>query len=284
MIISVASGKGGTGKTTIAVSLALSILEEEVQFLDCDVEEPNASIFLKPRIKEVVPVSIPVPRIDQEKCDFCGKCAEVCAYHALAVLPQEVLVFPHLCHGCGGCNLLCPRGAITEVGREIGTMEIGRSNGMDFIQGRLNVGEAMPTPLIRAVREEAKKRRNPAAVTVIDASPGTSCPVVEAVKGSDFCILVTEPTPFGLNDLALAVEVLRKLGIPLGVVINRSGMGNDKVDFYCQENHIPILLRIPFDREIAVLYSQGIPIVQRKKEYMEKFRGMMNRIQESLLI
>ena len=280
MIVSVASGKGGTGKTTVAVSLALSISEEEVQFLDCDVEEPNASIFLKPQIEEALPVSIPVPRIDQEKCNFCGKCAEVCAYHALAVLPGKVLVFPHLCHGCGGCSLLCPQGAITEVGREIGTMEISRSGDIEFIQGRLNVGEAMPTPLIRAVREEAKKRRNPAAVTVIDASPGTSCSVVEAVKGSDFCILVTEPTPFGLNDLILAVEVLRKLGILFGVVINRSGMGNDKVDFYCQENNIPILLRIPFDREIAVLYSQGIPIVQGKKEYMERFRGMMDHVKE----
>jgi len=280
MIVSVASGKGGTGKTTVAVSLALSISEEEVQFLDCDVEEPNASIFLKPQIKEILPVSIPIPRINQEKCDFCGRCTEVCAYHALAMLPKKVLVFPHLCHGCGGCSLLCPQGAITEVGREIRTMEIGRSGDIEFIQGKLNVGEAMPTPLIRAVREEAKKRRNSAAVTVIDASPGTSCSVVEAVKGSDFCILVTEPTPFGLNDLILAVEVLRKLGIPFGVVINRSGMGNDKVDFYCQENNIPILLRIPFDREIAVLYSQGIPIVQGKKEYMERFRGMMDHIKE----
>jgi len=284
MIVSVASGKGGTGKTTVAVSLALSISEEEVQFLDCDVEEPNASIFLKPQIEEALPVSIPVPRIDQEKCNFCGKCAEVCAYHALAVLPGKVLVFPHLCHGCGGCSLLCPQGAITEVGREIGTMEIGRSGDIEFIQGKLNVGEAMPAPLIRAVKERARKSMNSTTLTIVDAPPGTSCPVIEAVKDSDFCILVTEPTPFGLNDLALAVEVLRKLGIPFGVVINRSGMGNDKVDFYCQENNIPILLRIPFDREIAVLYSQGIPIVQGKKEYMERFRGMMNRIQELLLI
>ena len=284
MIVSVASGKGGTGKTTVAVSLALSISEEEVQFLDCDVEEPNAGIFLQPQIKEILPVSIPIPRINQEKCNFCGRCTEVCAYHALAMLPKKVLVFPHLCHGCGGCSLLCPQGAITEVGREIGTMEIGRSGDIEFIQGRLNVGEAMPTPLIRAVKERARKSMNSTTLTIVDAPPGTSCPVIEAVKDSDFCILVTEPTPFGLNDLALAVEVLRKLGIPLGVVINRSGMGNDKVDFYCQENHIPILLRIPFDREIAVLYSQGIPIVQRKKEYMERFRWMMNRIQESLLI
>ena len=284
MIVSVASGKGGTGKTTVAVSLALSISEEEVQFLDCDVEEPNAGIFLKPQIKEILSVSIPIPRIDQEKCNFCGRCTEVCAYHALAMLPKKVLVFPHLCHGCGGCSLLCPQGAITEVGREIGTMEIGRSGDIEFIQGRLNVGEAMPTPLIRAVKERARKSMNSTTLTIVDAPPGTSCPVIEAVKDSDFCILVTEPTPFGLNDLALVVEVLKKLEIPFGVVINRSGMGNDKVDFYCQENHIPILLQIPFDREIAVLYSQGIPVVQEKKEYMERFRGMMNRIQELLLI
>ncbi|HOQ67606.1 MAG TPA: ATP-binding protein [Candidatus Atribacteria bacterium] len=285
MMISIASGKGGTGKTTVAANLALSIPERGVQFLDCDVEEPNASIFLKPRIEETVSVSIPVPRIDQEKCDFCGECAKICAYHALAVLPKKVLVFPHLCHGCGGCSLLCPQGAITEQDREIGRVEIGHSNGIEFIHGKLNVGEAMPTPLIRVIKEKARRRgrwTNPASVTVIDAPPGTSCSVIEAIKGSDFCILVTEPTPFGLNDLILAVEVLKKLQVSFGVVINRSSMGDYRVDSYCQENHIPILLRIPFDREIATLYSQGIPIVQEKKEYIEDFRQMMDYIQELL--
>jgi len=271
MIISVASGKGGTGKTTVAVNLALSL--KNIQFIDCDVEEPNAHIFLKPRITGEKKASILVPDVDEAKCTYCGKCREVCAYHAIAVLPGNdgkkgsVLIFPHLCHGCGACSLLCPQGAIKEVNKEIGVIEIGEKSDMQFINGRLNIGEAMSPPLIRQVKEYVNSTRT----VIIDAPPGTSCPVITAVKGSDFCVLVTEPTPFGLNDLILAVEVLRKLQIPFGVVINRSDLGDGKVDDYCKEASIPVLMRIPFSREIAVSYSEGVPIVEQDNSYQDKF-------------
>ncbi len=271
MIISVASGKGGTGKTTIAVNLALSL--KNIQLLDCDVEEPNAHIFLKPRFSGEKKASIPVPEVDERKCTYCGKCRDVCAYHAIAVLPASngkkgnVLIFPHLCHGCGACSLLCPQEAIKEVNKEIGVVEIGEKQDIQFIHGRLNIGEAMSPPLIRQV----KSYINPTRTVIIDAPPGTSCPVITAVKGSDFCVLVTEPTPFGLNDLILAVEVLRKLNIPFGVVINRSDIGDGKVEDYCLKENILILMKIPFSREIAVSYSEGIPIVKKDPSYQDKF-------------
>ncbi|MFA5005338.1 MAG: ATP-binding protein [Candidatus Omnitrophota bacterium] len=271
MIISIASGKGGTGKTTVAVNLALSL--ENVQLLDCDVEEPNVHLFLKPRIREENKAYIAIPEVDEAKCIYCGRCREVCAYHAIAVLPASegkkgsVLVFSHLCHGCGACSLFCPQGAIKEVNKEIGVIEIGEKGDMQFVQGRLNIGEAMSPPLIRQV----KKYINPARTVIIDSPPGTSCPVITAVKGSDFCVLVTEPTPFGLNDLILAVEVLRKLQIPFGAVINRSDIGDGKVEGYCKQEGIPILMQIPFSREIAVSYSEGIPIIKKDVSYQDKF-------------
>ena len=274
MIISIASGKGGTGKTTVAVNLALSL--KNIQFLDCDVEEPNAHIFLKPRIESKNKATILVPEIDEVKCTYCGKCREVCAYHAIAVLPGSngkkgsVLVFPHLCHGCGACRLLCPQGAVKEVDREIGVIEIGAKGDMQFIHGRLNIGEAMSPPLIRQVKEYINATRT----VIIDAPPGTSCPVITVVKGSDFCVLVTEPTPFGLNDLILAVEVLRKLQIPFGVVINRSDIGDGKVEAYCGNENIPVLMKIPFSREIAISYSKGIPIVEIDVSYKDKFNNL----------
>lgn len=279
MIISVASGKGGTGKTLVATSLALSLREKgEVQLLDCDVEEPNAHIFLKSYLEQKESVFIPIPQVDETKCTYCGKCAEVCAYNAIAVMKNKVLIFPELCHGCGACAYLCPEQAISEMGKEIGVVEIGNSEGIEFVQGRLNVGEAMAPPVIRRVKQHI----NPEKTVIIDVSPGTSCPVVEAIKGSDFCLLVTEPTPFGLNDFILAVEVVKKLNIPCGVVLNRAGLGDSKVEEYCLQESIPILLKIPLDTEIAKLYSKGIPLVdglpQWQDDFIELFHEVKGRI------
>ena len=285
MVIAVASGKGGTGKTTIAVGLALSL--ENVQFLDCDVEEPNAHIFLKPEITRTERVNLPVPKANEDRCTYCGKCAEICAYNAIAVIKETVLLFSELCHGCGGCRLLCPEDAIEEVGRPIGVLEKGKAGHICFIHGKLNVGEALAVPLVRAVKRaslETHPNNNQFTsnngITIIDVPPGTSCPVIESVKGSDFCLLATEPTPFGLNDLILAVETLRKLKIPFGVVINRADVGDKKVDEYCQDEKIPILMRIPLDRDIAIAYSKGIPVTEAKPAYKKDFLKLYKNIKQ----
>jgi MinD superfamily P-loop ATPase len=275
MIISVASGKGGTGKTLVATSLALSLKDKyRVQILDCDVEEPNDHIFLKPNITHSEAVSVPVPNIDEKKCTHCGKCAEVCAYHAIAVLGEYVLTFPELCHGCGACGYLCPEKAISEIPYEIGVIETGQSNGIAFGHGKLAIGQAMAPPVIRKVKRLINRDR----VVIIDASPGTSCPVVEAIKGSDFCLLVTEPTPFGLNDLVLTVETVRQLGIPCGIVLNRAGVGDGKTEQYCARENIPILLTIPLDMNIASLYSQGVPLVEGMPDYKRSFIELYEKI------
>jgi len=282
MIISVASGKGGTGKTTVAVNLALFLSQEkskDIQFLDCDVEEPNDHVFLKPEITGSRAVSILVPRVDEEKCTYCGKCAEVCAYHAIVVLGSHVLTFPQLCHGCGACSYLCPEEAISEESRETGAVEWGHSDGVSFVQGKLTVGEAMPGPVIRKVKEYAA---NDGGTIIIDVPPGTSCPVVEAVKDSDFCLLVTEPTPFGLNDLVLAVETARELGIPCGVVLNRASVGDSKVQEYCEKENIPIMLSIPLDTEIARLYSRGISLVEGLPQWKDSFLELFDKIKASM--
>jgi len=280
MIIAVASGKGGTGKTTVAVNLALSL--KNVQIIDCDVEEPNAHIFLKPEIQDRKAACVPIPEIIEERCNECGICQEVCAFNSIVVLPApdgtskgSVLVFPNLCHSCGACYILCPQAAIREVEREIGVVESGWAGPDAFAHGKLNIGEAMAPPLIRKV----KKLIDPGRTVIIDAPPGTSCPVIESVKGADFCILVTEPTPFGLHDLKLAVEMLKTVGIPFGLIINRSDIGDDRTDEYALQNKIPILMRIPYDREIAELYSRGMNIIEAKKEYKTRFRELFSRIE-----
>jgi len=259
MILAVASGKGGTGKTTVAVALALAA-PGPVRLLDCDVEEPNAHLFLKPEIRSREPVSIPVPVVDEARCDACGACGRACQYHAIVSLKTKPLVFPELCHGCGGCAAACPRGAITEVGREIGVIEIGSAGRIAFLGGRLHVGQPMSPPLIRAV----KRLGTGDGLTILDCPPGTSCPVVAAVRGSDFVLLVTEPTPFGLNDLRLAVGTIRQLGLPFGVIINRADAGDGRVGDYCREEGIPVLLQIPEDRRIAETYARGESVLSAR--------------------
>lgn len=278
MIISVASGKGGTGKTTVAVNMALVVQEKEnVRLLDCDVEEPNAHIFLKPRIQTSEPVGIPVPEVRKERCNYCGRCAGVCAFNALAVIKDSVLIFAELCHGCGGCTYFCPEGAIIEVERPIGVVEYGFSGNLELVHGRLNPGEAMSPPLINAVKRMVISD----TVNIIDAPPGTSCPVVTAVKGSDFCLLVTEPTPFGLSDLDLAARMVEKLEIPAGVVINRCDMGDDQVEDYCRDRGLPVLLKLPWDRELAVLYARGEPAALSLPAWRKPFCELFDRIMET---
>lgn len=276
MIISVASGKGGTGKTTVSTNLALSI--GYAQFIDCDVEEPNGNIFIKAKIKEHEDVSVSIPKIDKEKCNYCGKCSEFCAYNALAVVPSDVLVFPELCHSCGGCELVCPEDAISWNVRIIGRLEHGQAKNIDFYHGMLNVGEMQAIPVIKALKRKIDKNMN----VIIDVPPGTSCPVIESIAGSDYCILVTEPTPFGFYDLKLAVEVVKHLSIPFGIIINRDGIGDKKVENFCQNQHIPILLKIPERRKIANLYSKGITLVNESYEWHEMFGLVFNRIQEEV--
>ncbi len=275
MIISIASGKGGTGKTTVAVNFAVSIASK-VQLIDCDVEEPNAHLFIKPVIENKKTVTIPVPEIDEEKCNQCGKCGEVCRFNAITLVGSSVLTFPALCHGCGGCLRVCPENAITETGREIGVMESGHKNDLGFVHGRLRIGEAMSPPLIADVRSYT----DPEMLTIIDAPPGTSCPVITAIKGADFILMVTEPTPFGLHDLRLGVEAVKLLGIPHGLIINRSDIGNDSVKKYADEEKIPILMEIPFDRKIAESYSRGELLVESMPEWKEKFQKLYHDIKK----
>jgi len=266
MIISIASGKGGTGKTTVATNLAVS-LDFEVQILDCDVEEPNAHLFIQPHMEETRTITTPVPEVDMEKCNLCGKCGEICQFRAIVVIGETVLPFVEMCHSCGGCREVCPEKAITETTRELGRIEKGHRNGLEFIHGKLRVGEAMSPPLIKSVRQYTR----PDMLTIIDAPPGTSCPVIAAMKDADFVLLVTEPTPFGLHDLKLAVGAVRILGIPCGLVINRSDMGDDRVLDYAKKESVPVLMEIPFDRKIAEAYSRGDMIVEAMPEWRERF-------------
>jgi MinD superfamily P-loop ATPase len=275
MRISIASGKGGTGKTTIATNLALSI-GSNVQLLDCDVEEPNAHLFINPVVEETTTIFTPVPDVNEKKCTYCGKCAEICQFKAIAVLDKAVLVFNELCHSCGGCMEVCPEGAITEKGRELGVIQKGHRNGIEFIHGKLRLGEAMSPPLIKKVREYEKHDK----VTIIDAPPGTSCPVIASMKDTDFVLLVTEPTPFGLHDLKLAIGAVDILDIPRGLVINRSDLGDDKVKEYALAMNLPVLMEIPFDRQIAEAYSRGNMIVDVMPEWKEKFQELYEKIEK----
>jgi MinD superfamily P-loop ATPase len=275
MIISVASGKGGTGKTLVTTNMAASI--GEVELVDCDVEEPNSYLFFPDREEEAsFDCSVKIPVIDEDKCTRCGRCSEFCAYNALAVFPKQVLLFKELCHGCGGCALVCPEGAISEGTRPIGKIFRARSGDVRLLWGELNVGEPMATPLVRSVKAEAK-----GDLVLIDSPPGTACPVIEAVRGSDFCLLVTEPTPFGLYDLSIAVQVVRDMEIPCGVVVNRSGVGDQGVQRYCEKEDIPILLEIPMKRKIAELYSRGVLFSREMTEWQERFVDLLGKVEEA---
>jgi MinD superfamily P-loop ATPase len=276
LIVSIASGKGGTGKTTVAVNLALSL--KGVQLLDCDVEEPNVHLLLKPKIDKVEPVYILTPLVNKKLCDYCGKCAEFCQYNAIFVSSEKVLIFPELCHSCGGCNIVCPREAITEEKNKIGVLKFGSAGDLKLVYGELEIGQPMAVPVIKEVKKQVERSKN----VIIDSPPGTSCPVIETVRGSDFCILVTEPTPFGLHDLKIAVQVLEDMRIPFGIVINRSDIGDKKIYEYCSEKDAPILLEIPFQRRIAELYSKGIPFSLEMPKWKEKFELLFDEIRKHL--
>lgn len=275
MIIAVASGKGGTGKTTVSVNLARS-LGSGVQVIDCDVEEPNAHLFLRGREMGNELVTIPVPEVDSSLCNACGECGRFCRYHAIVSFGSSPLVFPDLCHGCGGCTLVCPRGAISEKGKRIGVVETSECGGITLVQGRLDIGVAMAPPLIRAVKSKIQSNGH----VILDAPPGTSCPVIATLRGVDIVVLVTEPTPFGLHDLQLAVDMVRELSIPFGVVVNRMGIGDDRVHRFCRDEGIAVLLELPDDRRIAEAYSRGELAVDALPEYGSHFATLLWNIKE----
>jgi MinD superfamily P-loop ATPase len=274
--IAVASGKGGTGKTSVAVNMALSI--GKVQILDCDVEEPNVHIMLRPTIEETLPVELLVPKIIEERCDYCGECAKFCQFNALFVAGETAMVFPELCHSCGGCGIVCPNDAIVEEPRQIGRIVKGSADDIDVVYGEINVGEALAVPIITAVKDHIDDK----GTVILDSAPGSACPLVETVHGVDFCLLVTEPTPFGLHDLQVAVEVIQMIGLPMGVVINFAGIGDRGIYDYCEKQEIPIMMEIPFDRRIAELYSNGISFVEAMPEWKQRFTDLLGLIQEKL--
>lgn len=271
MIIAVASGKGGTGKTLIATSLAFSI-NEKLTFLDCDVEEPNSAIFLKPEIKGDEETTKLVPSVDYEKCNFCAKCEEVCAYNAIVVVKDKVMIFPELCHSCGACSTLCPKNAIKEGKRRIGVIRRGKREKIDFYEGVLDIGEPMATPLIRKVKNKGE------GLTIIDCPPGTACPVMESVRGSDYILMVTEATPFGLSDLKMAVETFTELGLKMGLIINKSIGNDEEIEKFCIEKNIEVLVKIPLDRMIAEGYSKGRNLIEISPVYKEKIKDIYRRI------
>ena len=276
MIISVASGKGGTGKTSVAVNMALSI--GNVQLLDCDVEEPNAHLLLHPDLQKTEPVYSLIPLVNEELCIHCGDCSRFCQYNAIFATAEKTLVFPQLCHNCGGCALVCPRKAISLEEHRIGALKFGLAEDLELVYGELDIGNPMAVPVIKAVKNHVKEGKN----VILDSPPGTSCPFVETVRGSDFCVLVTEPTPFGLFDLKIAVEVLKRIAIPFGIVVNRAGIGDKKVYAYCKEEGIRILLEIPYQRRIAELYSKGVPFSLRVPEWKEKFQALHSEIRRAV--
>ncbi|MCD6200048.1 MAG: ATP-binding protein [Deltaproteobacteria bacterium] len=275
MKLAVASGKGGTGKTTVSVSLALAA-KGPVQLLDCDVEEPNAHIFFRPSIEQKNRCTLTVPSVIESNCTYCGKCRDICRFNAITVFNKIIMTFPELCHSCRGCFLICPEDALAETEREIGFVEKGHANGIFFVQGKLRIGEAMSPPLIKAVKAEAETSSE--CLVILDSPPGTSCPVIATVNDADYTLLVTEPTPFGLYDLKLAVGMLRKLKRSFGVILNRSDMGNEAVETWCRQENIPIHLKIPFDRRIAEGYARGEPLIVSRPDLRSSFESLLEEL------
>jgi len=258
------------------VNLALSI--GNVQLLDCDVEEPNAHLLLHPDLDKMEPVYSLIPLVNKELCSHCGECSKFCQYNAMFVTSEKILVFAELCHSCGGCAIVCPNKAITWEKHRIGDLKFGSVGDLALVYGELEIGKPMAVPVIKAVKNQIKEGKD----VILDSPPGTSCPFVETVRGSDFCVLVTEPTPFGLHDLKIAVEVLKKIGIPFGVVVNRAGIGDKSVYDYCREESIRVLLEIPYQRRIAELYSRGVPFSLEMPEWKEKFQALYGEIRRSV--
>ena len=278
MIVSVASGKGGTGKTTVAASLA-AVWEGPLLAVDLDVEEPNLHLFLHPSIEGNETAHMTVPVVDEARCTYCRACSDLCQFKAISVMQQLILTFPEMCHGCGGCIAICPEKAISPGQRELGEISWGEAGAVGFLMGRLRIGEAMSPPLMRLVK--AKLNQMIAARggdAIIDAPPGVSCPAVNAVIDSDVIILVTEPTPFGFYDFQLAWEAFTPLGKPMGTVVNRAGLGNDDIYRFCRDKRLPILAEIPFDRAIAEAYAHGRIIAEVSPELRETFVSLRDKI------
>jgi MinD superfamily P-loop ATPase len=273
MRLAVASGKGGTGKTTVAVNLALAA-NRPVLLLDCDVEEPNAHLFLKAVDPRQRTVSLPIPEVDESKCDGCGDCSRFCRFNAIVSFGTAPYISRELCHSCGGCILVCPKKALHETQHRVGTITCARRAHVTLIEGRLDVGVVWIPPMIRAVKEEGQGQD----LVIVDAPPGTACPVAASLSGSNYVLLVTEPTPFGLNDLGLAVDVVRELKIPFGVVINRADIGDDRVRLYCRREGIAVLAEIPNDRRIAEAYSRGEAMIEALPEYRDLFSRLLDQI------
>ena len=280
MRIAICSGKGGTGKTTVATNLAVTAARagRSVAYLDCDVEEPNGALFLKPQFNETQPVNVSIPEVDLNKCNGCGQCGKICQYSAIVPMDGQVLLFPELCHGCAGCWLVCPTGAITESHRQTGQLQRGVAGDVYCVQGLLNIGEAMSPPVIAAVKNAAPE----VDILVVDSPPGTSCPVIESIRDSDLVVLVTEPTPFGLNDLKLAVDMVRVLQLSFAVVINRADAGDDQTQRYCEQHGIDVLGEIPDDREVAEAYSRGQMACDVIARYRDVYSDLLSRIEKRI--
>ncbi len=274
MKIAVLSGKGGTGKTTIATNLAMVL---GFTYVDCDVEEPNGFIFLKPEIFESEDVSVLMPNINIERCSLCSKCVEACQFNALANTGKEIIIFEKLCHSCGACSLVCTEEAINERTRIIGKIDIGKHENISCIRGVLNIGEPMAGPIISQV-----KNIDYGENAVFDCSPGSSCNVVKALMDNDYAILVTEPTKFGLHDLNIAVKLVQKMNIPFGVIINRGDEHDGMIEEYCIENNIKLLGKIPYEREIARLYSEGKLLINEDR-YKQTFSEIAQSVEEVVL-